>query len=78
MHATAKPSFEHRIAVGGFDPRGGPARASSNLIYSIYQEGFRTFRVGLASAQSVVLIVLFGGLAYVQYRMLERNVQYDR
>lgn len=58
--------------------RGGPAGASSNLIYSIYQEGFRTFRVGLASAQSVVLIVLFGGLAYVQYRMLERNVQYDR
>jgi len=57
---------------------GGPAGASSNLIYSIYQEGFRTFRVGLASAQSVVLIVLFGGLAYVQYRMLERNVQYDR
>src|SRR5690606_37327793 len=37
---------------------GGPAGASSNLIYSIYQEGFRTFRVGLASAQSVVLIVL--------------------
>lgn len=57
---------------------GGPAGASSNLIYSIYQEGFRTFRVGLASAQSVVLIILFGGLAYVQYRMLERNVQYER
>lgn len=58
--------------------RGGPAGASSNLIYSIYQEGFRSFRIGVASAQSVVLIVLFGGLAYVQYRMLERNVQYDR
>lgn len=58
--------------------RGGPAGASSNLVYSIYQEGFRTFRVGLASAQSVVLIALFGGLAYVQYRMLERNVQYER
>lgn len=57
---------------------GGPAGASSNLMYSIYQEGFKSFRIGVASAQSVVLIVLFGGLAYVQYRMLERNVHYDR
>ena len=57
---------------------GGPAGASSNLVYSIYQEGFKSFRIGVASAQSVVLIVLFGGLAYVQYRMLERNVQYER
>jgi len=47
-------------------------------MYSIYQEGFKSFRIGVASAQSVVLIVLFGGLAYVQYRMLERNVHYDR
>ncbi len=57
---------------------GGPAGASSNLVYSIYQEGFKAFRIGVASAQSVILIILFGGLAYVQYRMLERNVQYDR
>lgn len=57
---------------------GGPAGASSNLVYSIYEEGFKTFRIGMASAQSVVLIILFGGLVYLQYRLLERNVQYDR
>ena len=51
---------------------------SSNLVYSIYREGFQFFRVGVASAQTVVLIVLFGGVVYAQYRLLERNIQYDR
>lgn len=57
---------------------GGPAGASSNLVYSIYREGFKVFRIGEASAQAVVLIVLFGGLVYLQYHLLERTVQYDR
>lgn len=57
---------------------GGPAGASSNLMYSIYQEGLKSFRVGVASAQSVVLIFLFGGIIFLQYRMLDRRVKYER
>lgn len=57
---------------------GGPANVSNNLMYAIYQEGFMNFRAGYASALSVMLIVLFGGLAYMQYRLLDRRVQYDR
>lgn len=57
---------------------GGPAGATNNLMYAIYQEGFRYFRTGYASALSVALIVLFGGLIYWQYRLFDRNVQYER
>lgn len=57
---------------------GGPNNATNNLMYAIYSEGFRFFRVGQASALSVVLIVFFGGLIYWQYRLLDRRVSYDR
>ncbi|MBC7810857.1 MAG: sugar ABC transporter permease [Burkholderiales bacterium] len=57
---------------------GGPANASNNLMYAVYQEGFQNFRAGYASALSVMLIVLFGGLAFIQYRVLDRRVQYER
>jgi len=57
---------------------GGPNNASNNLMYAIYSEGFRFFRLGQASTLSVVLIVLFGGLIYWQYRLFDRNIHYER
>jgi ABC-type sugar transport system permease subunit len=57
---------------------GGPANATNNLMYAVYQEGFQNFRAGYASALAVILIVLFGGLAYAQYRIFDRRVHYDR
>jgi ABC-type sugar transport system permease subunit len=58
--------------------QGGPAGGTNNLMYAIYQDGFQYFRAGNASAISVVLIVCLGGLIYWQYRLLDRNVQYER
>jgi ABC-type sugar transport system permease subunit len=57
---------------------GGPSNATTNLMYAVYQEGFQHFRAGHASALSVILIVLFGGLAYWQYRWFDRRILYDR
>ncbi len=57
---------------------GGPNNATNNLMYAIYSEGFRFFRLGQASAMSVILIVVFGGLIFWQYRLLDRKVIYDR
>lgn len=58
--------------------KGGPAGATNNLMYAIYQEGFKYFRTGVASALSAILIALFGGLIYWQYRLFDRTVSYDR
>ncbi|MCA9908800.1 MAG: sugar ABC transporter permease [Anaerolineae bacterium] len=57
---------------------GGPNNATNNLMYAIYSEGFRFFRPGQASALSIILIILFGGLIYWQYRLFDRNVSYER
>ncbi len=58
--------------------QGGPAGATNNLMYGIYQDGFKYFRAGMASALSVVLIVIFGGLIYLQYRLFDRRITYER
>jgi ABC-type sugar transport system permease subunit len=57
---------------------GGPAGATTHLMYAIFQEGFRFFRAGHAAAMSVILIVLYSGLIFFQFRLFERNIQYDR
>lgn len=56
---------------------GGPAGASSNLLYAAYQDGLRFFRVGLGSAENVLLIALLGGAAFWQLSWLRRS-RHDR
>ena len=57
---------------------GGPFGSTSNLMYSVYQEAFKFFRAGMAAAQSVLLIGLFGVFILWQFRLLERGVRYER
>ena len=57
---------------------GGPNNATNNLMYAVFSEGFRFFRLGQASAMSVILIVLFGGVIYWQYRLFDKRVSYER
>lgn len=57
---------------------GGPSDASNNLLYDVYRNGFRFFQVGPASAEAVLLMAILGIAAVWQFRILERNVVYDR
>lgn len=75
---TLIQGLEHVFIPIDIMTSGGPANATNNLMYSIYLEGFRFFRAGMASALSVILIICFGGLVYWQYRLLDRRVTYDR
>ncbi len=58
--------------------RGGPSDASTNLLYVVYQDAFQFFQVGKASAEAVILMLLLGGFAIGQFRLLERNLDYER
>lgn len=49
--------------------RGGPAGTTRVLIQYIYETGFRDFRLGYASAMSVVLFVLMFGASMLQLRL---------
>jgi ABC-type sugar transport system permease subunit len=57
---------------------GGPAGATENLMYSVYNEGFKYFRAGRAAALSVFLIAFFAALIFWQFRLLEQRVDYER
>ncbi|WP_110642987.1 sn-glycerol-3-phosphate ABC transporter permease UgpA [Salinicola sp. CPA57] len=55
---------------------GGPGGATRTLVYKLYEDGFVARDLGSSSAQSVLLMVLVGALTFVQFRYLERRVQY--
>lgn len=55
---------------------GGPAQATKTLIYKIFTEGFQGLDIGSSGAQSVVLMAIVVALTIVQFRFIERKVQY--
>ncbi|HVW52552.1 MAG TPA: sn-glycerol-3-phosphate ABC transporter permease UgpA [Trinickia sp.] len=55
---------------------GGPAQATKTLIYKIFAEGFQGLDIGSSGAQSVVLMAIVVALTVVQFRFIERKVQY--
>ncbi|WP_193102403.1 sn-glycerol-3-phosphate ABC transporter permease UgpA [Burkholderia sp. Z1] len=55
---------------------GGPAQSTKTLIYKIFTEGFQGLDIGSSGAQSVVLMVIVVGLMVIQFKFVERKVQY--
>ncbi|MBK0331014.1 sugar ABC transporter permease [Brachybacterium sp. MASK1Z-5] len=49
---------------------GGPANSTSVVTYRIYQTAFQEFRVGLANAQSVILLLILVVLAFLSRRIV--------
>jgi multiple sugar transport system permease protein len=50
---------------------GGPGTSTESVVMAIYQTAFADFNVGLASAMSVVLIIVVGLITFVQFRFLQ-------
>ncbi|CDZ43965.1 MULTISPECIES: sn-glycerol-3-phosphate ABC transporter permease UgpA [Neorhizobium] len=55
---------------------GGPAQATTTLVYKVYQDGYVGLNIGSSSAQSVLLMLIVMLLTFVQFRFVERRVQY--
>lgn len=55
---------------------GGPAQATTTLVYKVFQDGFVGLNLGSSSAQSVLLMLIVMLLTFVQFRFVERRVQY--
>lgn len=56
--------------------RGGPDNATTLVLFYIYQTGFSFWDTAYAAALTVVLLVILGLVAFVQYGVLERRVHY--
>jgi len=55
---------------------GGPGRATEILVYKVYVDGFKGLDLGGSAAQSVVLMAIVIALTFIQFRYIERKVQY--
>jgi sn-glycerol 3-phosphate transport system permease protein len=65
------------FAIVDATTRGGPAGATSILVYKVFLDGFVTLDLGSSAAQSVVLMVLALLLTFAQFRFVERRVNYS-
>jgi sn-glycerol 3-phosphate transport system permease protein len=55
---------------------GGPAGATQILVYKVYFDGVKAADLGGSAAQSVVLMAIVIALTVVQFRFVEKKVQY--
>ncbi|MGN8648197.1 carbohydrate ABC transporter permease [Gracilibacillus sp. HCP3S3_G5_1] len=57
--------------------QGGPDYASSNLIYHAYHEAFVVFRTGHSATLSIITMVLFLLLLFLEFKFVERRIYYE-
>ena len=56
--------------------QGGPGQSTSILVYKVYLDGFKALDLGGSAAQSVVLMAIVVVLTVIQFRYVEKKVQY--
>ena len=55
---------------------GGPSGATDILVYKVYHDGVKAADLGGSSAQSAILMAIVILLTVVQFRFVERRVNY--
>ncbi len=56
--------------------QGGPAGATNILVYKVYRDGFVGLDLGSSAAQSVILMGIVIALTVLQFRYVEKRVNY--
>lgn len=64
------------FAVIDATTEGGPAQSTNILVYKVYQDGFVGLNLGSSAAQSVILMGIVIALTFVQFKWVERRVEY--
>lgn len=76
MVVNAVYAFFDTFAIIDSVTQGGPFKATETLVFKVYQDGVRGLDIGGSAAQSVILMALVIVLTIVQFRYVERKVQY--
>ncbi len=69
-------AFFDTFAIVDATTEGGPGKDTAILVYKVYYDGFKALDLGGSAAQSVVLMVIVVLLTVVQFRYVERKVNY--
>ena len=56
--------------------RGGPGNDTAILVYNVWRDAFEGLDLGYSAAQSVILMVIVITLTAIQFRYIERRVEY--
>jgi sn-glycerol 3-phosphate transport system permease protein len=69
-------AFFDTFAIVDAATEGGPGKATAILVYKVYFDGFKAMDLGGSAAQSVVLMAIVVVLTVVQFRYVEKRVNY--
>jgi sn-glycerol 3-phosphate transport system permease protein len=69
-------AFFDTFAIIDAVTHGGPGKDTAILVYKVYYDGFKAMDLGGSAAQSVVLMAIVIALTVVQFRFIEKKVQY--
>jgi len=69
-------AFFDTFAIVDAATQGGPGKDTSILVYKVYYDGFKAMDLGGSAAQSVVLMLIVIALTVVQFRYVEKKVNY--
>ncbi len=69
-------AFFDTFAIIDAATQGGPGKDTAILVYKVYFDGFKAMDMGGSAAQSVVLMVIVVALTVVQFRFVEKKVNY--
>ncbi|MEM6497364.1 MAG: sn-glycerol-3-phosphate ABC transporter permease UgpA [Pseudomonadota bacterium] len=56
--------------------KGGPGRDTEILIYKVFNDGFVGLDLGGSASQSIILMIIVIGLTVIQFRYIEKKVNY--
>lgn len=69
-------AFFETFGIVDATTKGGPGKDTAILVYKVYFDGFKAMDLGGSAAQSVVLMVIVISLTVLQFRYVERKVNY--
>jgi sn-glycerol 3-phosphate transport system permease protein len=69
-------AFFDTFAIVDAATSGGPGKETAILVYKVYYDGFKALDLGGSAAQSVVLMAIVIALTVIQFRFVEKKVNY--
>jgi sn-glycerol 3-phosphate transport system permease protein len=69
-------AFFDTFAIVDASTNGGPGKDTAILVYKVYYDGFKALDLGGSAAQSVILMAIVVVLTVIQFRYIEKKVQY--
>jgi sn-glycerol 3-phosphate transport system permease protein len=69
-------AFFETFAIVDAATHGGPGKDTAILVYKVYYDGFKALDLGGSAAQSVVLMFIVIALTVIQFRYVEKKVNY--